>query len=79
MTLHYRNMFRLIDVHGVMHLAFGHMRPSEALCGEPPLGNQWSDEYGTAYRPGRATGEYRSICPVCNERFQSLATPESMR
>jgi hypothetical protein len=62
----YQNYVRVIDCHRVLHLARLEMRPSEALCGEPPNGNTWSDPAADTYLPGALTGDYREICVVCN-------------
>lgn len=37
----YANYFRHIDQHGVLHLATGTMALGSALCGTPPVGNEW--------------------------------------
>lgn len=66
---HYREMYRLVDQHGVLHLARGSVAVAEAvLCGWPPVGNQLTDQAPPIYPPGAWTGAYDKVCDVCNER-----------
>lgn len=73
----YWNWVRVLDHHGILHLARMDMMPGEVLCGSPPVGCRLSDPVGAVALAGDRTPLYQAICGECSSRAHPmLPTPQ---
>jgi len=68
---------RVVDHHGIMHLARVDMSVGQVLCGHPPVGCTWTDEVGVVALPGDPTPAHSAVCRHCRTMIEPGVTTTS--
>lgn len=61
----YLEWVRVVDHHGILHLARVDMALGTVLCGSPPVGCTMADRVGAVRLTGRPTPWHVEVCPHC--------------